>query len=233
MRALNRYELNKINKKIIYFAICLSIIYLIFLLFFSLIGRLETATNDMAIFSEFKGIIALSVTIATFITTVYGAITINQFIVNHYIKNNRMRVYIYPNGRSPLFLSKYKTFISAFSLYQIIALCIATLGYTLINLMTHFVLITFSDSLSALIIMIIAVILGDSFIIMSSLIGIKCSSKIATLITAILFIICFGNLLVLSIMNNISMTVIVTITLFILSIIGIYIMAKRIDTDEV
>ncbi|MFS0561435.1 hypothetical protein AB1K91_11895 [Terribacillus sp. 179-K 1B1 HS] len=107
------YESSKLKKyrKIIFLMAFFG--QLITLYFFTVIGRFDSTESDI-ILKNYVSLSGLASTICMCILVIYGAIIINRFLVKNYIGEDKMRTYLYPNGRLKLFYDKVMSFCGMF-----------------------------------------------------------------------------------------------------------------------
>lgn len=83
------------------------------LVFFSLVGCFEPVEKN-SILTNPIGVVTLSMTITVSVAIIYGVVLFNRLLLKYYIKNDRERIYLFPEGRTTIFLSKLFSLIGHF-----------------------------------------------------------------------------------------------------------------------
>lgn len=227
-----KYKLKKNSRNTAIITACMQ---LTFLYFFTLIGRFESSSTDN-ILNNYPGLLSLATTGTTCILVIYGAIIINRLLVTNYIGDSRLRLYLYPCGRSDLYYTKNKVFGISFGLAQLVGFLAANLIYLLVE--SFFPILNSSFSVSGFVgyfvgCPIIAVSLTIAMVSFSSIIGIRLASSIATIITALILITTLGNMLALLLAEHIIITTAVTIVISLFVYGAIKVCGTKIEKEEV
>lgn len=84
------------------------VVNFISLIFFSLVGQLDKTSEELSILNYVMGVIVLATTVTVTVTVsiVFGVVLFNRLLLIHYIKHEREITYLFPEGRSTIFLSK-------------------------------------------------------------------------------------------------------------------------------
>lgn len=229
------FELNKLkNKKFIIFLLSL-IIQLISLYFFTLVGRFDNSDSD-SILKNYITLSGLASTICMCILVVYGTIVINNFIVKNYIGEDKIRFYLYPIGRSKVFYTKIKVFLSVFFKFQFLGIFIANIIFMVTETLFPILLSpnpVLSSFMQFFIMSFSTVLLSISLIFISSVMGIFFNSNVATIIAGVILVVIFGNTLAMAFASNILITLISAITIALVAIVLIKITGINLEKDEV
>jgi len=229
------FELNKTKKTTLVVMCVTTATQLIALYFFTIIARFEPSSTE-DILKNYSGLIGLATTITMFVSVIYGTIVANRIIVANYIGDSRMRLYLYPHGRSQLYYTKNMVFVSSFSFMQLLGILIANITYVAIESLFPIMIsqsAAFSYLLDFLTSSVICTMLTTSMILLSSFVGIRLSSPVATIVTAIILIVCCGNLMAMAFANYQLLTLILTVVIAALVFAGVVIAGARINKDEV
>lgn len=227
------YEQNKAKKYCKTIFIITIITQLIFLYFFTVVGKLDSSDSDV-ILKKYDSIIGLSSSITICVLTIYGAIISTRLIVCHFIGNSRIRVYLYPEGRGKLYKRKTYAFAILYVSMVLIGGAISNVIYFISEKILPIAQGNILKSGFTLIISpFIVSILSIAIIIVSCIVGIYFSSKVATIVASIIFIASISNLIAVSFMNFRYMVLFVAIIISLLVCISINIVGHKIDNDEV
>lgn len=229
------FELNKTQKSNWVILILAGLVQLVFLYFFTVVGRFEPSSKE-DILSDYRGITGLSSAVTVCILVIYGTVLINRLIVSNYIGDSRLRLYLYPSGRGKLYLIKNIAFVISFSVYQLIGILIGNLIYLFGEyyfpvLVSPVPISTYwPEFISSAI---ICTLLTLSIVLLSSIVGIKMSSPVATVVSGIVLITLCGNLMAVSFFQSQNFTFVVVMLTFLLACAGIIMSVFRINKDEV
>ncbi|WP_235722583.1 hypothetical protein [Ligilactobacillus apodemi] len=100
------YELKKQTAYFKGILLANTLINAVSLIFFSLVGKFDTSTEANSILKDPLGVVALSITVTISIAIIYGVLIFNRLLLKEYIKNSREITYLFPGGRSQIFISK-------------------------------------------------------------------------------------------------------------------------------
>ncbi|MCT2344517.1 hypothetical protein [Niallia taxi] len=209
---------------------------LVFLFFFATVGHFESGDTSSNILKNIAGIGGLASTITMCILAIYGATLVNSFIIENYIGENRVRVYLYPYGRKNLFLLKIKTFVLTFLKLQLLGLLLSDTIF-LIGEFTFPIVNSKEGMLSNLLIAIISSITSALItlviILLSGVVGIRYSSLPATIVSSIVLVVILGNLIAMSLAAKIFLSLIIALSLTVLLYFIIQSVGERIENEEV
>ena len=82
------------------------VVNFISLVFFTLVGRLDETSKELSILNYAIGVITLATTVTVTVAIIFGVVLFNRLLLIHYIKQEREITYLFPEGRSTIFLSK-------------------------------------------------------------------------------------------------------------------------------
>lgn len=167
----------------------------LFLLFFSLVGRWETADAD-ALLTDVVGVMALATTVTIAVTVIYGVVLCNRLVLKRYIGQARERSYLFPEGRQTIVLSKLWA-VSAHYLKQVLSILLVE-GVTFYLIGDRLGLVR-SDALGGLLQVVglglVAGFFSLGLVLMSILIGQVAQSTTAALLTAVVMVSVAGNVM--------------------------------------
>lgn len=203
------------------------------LVFFSLVGRFEPVETN-SILTNPIGVVTLSMTVTVSVAIIYGVVLFNRLLLKYYIKNDRERIYLFPEGRTTIFLSKLFSLIGHFLISFFPAVLIESLlfywlsnfiGLLPVNVIFYlfniFGLVGFS--------VVVAVII----ILVSLLIGQMVQSTNSSIIYSVITVSIIGNLIA----QLYQVNTIVIFVLFLIAIVSmlmlVKIMQKKIQNDDV
>lgn len=229
------FELNKVKKSSLIILISTIAVQLVALYFFTIIGRFEPSTED-DILKNYSGLMSLATTITMCILTVCGTVFVNRVIVVNYIGDNRMRLYLYPDGKAPLYYTKNVTVIVAFGLAHLLGILVSNVIYIITEtlfpiLNSNIPVVKYIDSF--LIVPIIATVLTISMILGTSIIGIIFASPVAAVVFGIICVSCLGNLLAICFSSYLPLVLVSSLIIMIIVFLAIMLMGKRINREDV
>ncbi|PAD37592.1 hypothetical protein [Terribacillus sp. 7520-G] len=208
---------------------------LLTLYFFTVIGRFDTAESDN-ILKNYVSLSGLASTICMCILVIYGSIIINRCLVKNYIGEDKLRTYLYPNGRSQLFYDKVMSFCGMFFGVQLLGMSVANILYLLMESVAP-ILVTSNTALYSIghffVTSIATVILTISLIFFSGMAGIYLNSTVATIVTGIILIAVFGNIVAMAFASQLLVTLSSAIFILLITLICIKITGAKIEKDEV
>lgn len=128
------------------------------------------------------------------ISSVYGSAKSCGSVVSEYMNDNKIRLYMLPNGRGSLFLNKVLSFSLLFSGIYSVCIALCSVIFLVINYFYHFINIS-NNYLCVLLVFISSSILLMSMLISSISFGIRYKSKVRTIIFSVLLTCIMCNLL--------------------------------------
>lgn len=210
-----------------------AITNVISLLFFSLVGRYDVSDGDL-ILRKVTSIMTLSVTLTLSIICIYGTILFNKFLLKDYIQQTREKTYLFPGGRTTIFISKLSSLclIVSLSFFPIV---------TLENVLFYFMAHIFKISRIPFIDYGLKVFSTTSFatifilllIVLSILTGLYFQSTNVSIITAIILVSILGNFVAQLYQMNSIITFILIAGVISLLFGLIKVLANKIKTDDV
>ena len=212
-----------------------AIVQLLFLYFFTIVGRFEPPTQDN-ILNQYSSIVGLASTITICSLGIYEIIVMNRFIVYDFIGDNRTRTYLYPGGRNKLYYRKINVFMIASIRMLLIGSSTANIIFFLSERVAPILqnnIDVSQDRITFIISPLMIALIATSLVIISSIAGIYFSSGTSTIIAGILFIVFFGNLIAVSFIKYPYMLLLISISMLFLSFIGIRMTGNKIKNDEV
>lgn len=226
------FEFKKITKGSMHILIVTFLVQLFFSYFFTIIGRFEP--DD--IIQNYSSIIGLASTITTCTLVILGAIFINKKIVYDFIGDSKVRIYLYPEGRNRLFIRKIYVFFLMYSIKVLLGSLLSNILYFAIEY-TFPILSTTQNMADLFIVFIVSTltisVLTTSFTILSACIGIYFSSMVATIVSGVIFVVLFGNLIAMSFIYNLYLLFPVLASILIVTIIIIIRISYKIKTEDV
>ena len=229
------FEYNKIKKYNKVVIIATSIVQLLFLYFFTIVGRFEAPTADN-ILNKYSAVVGLASTITICSLTIYGTIVINSFIVCNFIGDSRARTYLYPGGRNKLYYRKTITFIITSILMLLIGSTIANIIFFVSENITPILQSNTNVSQDIITFVISPLVIGlivTTMVIISSIAGIYFSSTTSTIIAGIIFVVFFGNLIAISFIKYQYILLLISTLMVFLDLFGIKMMGNKIRNDEI
>lgn len=229
-----RFELAQLHKHRLMIFLIAYFSQLIFLYFFTVVGRFDgSESND--VLNNYTTLSGLASTICMCILVVYGTVVMNRFLVNNYIGENKIRLYLYPSGRSQLFYTKIVSFCVIFFFYQFIGVALSNAIYLLTE--TFIPILNASQPASMFVIQFLVtslagVVLTISIILLSGIVGIYLNSTVATIVTGIVLIVVFGNVLAMAFVSDLLVTLGSSILIAFIVGVGIKRTGHRIENDE-
>lgn len=206
-----------------------------FTVFFAFVGKFDGG-SDSAIFNELSASLAISSTIAGVVIAVAGSVWAAQNVVQNYIGDNRAYLYIYPDGRRPLFHTKMAITGIATGLGTFIGflLGISTLG--LVRSISPAAVpgeVSNTWILQALVAAVgVSLFAGASAAIASSF-GVHQQSSVGAVVLAVILVTLLGNPLAGSLMVSEWLTLGLGIVLLILATLFVVYEGNRVAKDEV
>lgn len=209
---------------------------LVFLFFFAIVGHFESGDSSSDILKNISGIGGLASTITMCILAIYGAVLLNTIIIENYIGENRIRVYLYPYGRKKLFLLKVKCFVLVFLKFQFLGLVLSNVIFLLVEFV--FPIVNSGEGIFSNLLMAINSSIASSLItlvviLFSGVIGIRFSSLPATIVSSIVLVVVLGNLIAMSFAANVFLCLLVAIALTVLIYFIIVYAGVRIENEDV
>lgn len=235
MNPIFLYEYHKIKEQIKHFSLWIGIIQCLAVLFFTMIGQIDS-TEDNAILQNFNGIIALSSTITMSVTTLYMIVKINGELLVRYIGSYRERTYTYPIGRKELFSYKLFAIISYyfnrfivvnFTFYCIYYIVCKNLSFLKIN----------AHNLNGIIHILLIILLSfltSIFILLVSIWGsIKYQSTNISIVISISCITLLGNFIATTYLLHYFVIIILEISVLFISYLLMKCIGNRIQKDTI
>ncbi|WP_058234932.1 hypothetical protein [Devriesea agamarum] len=169
------------------------------LYFFAFVGRFDDSPES-AMMREYGAVIPLALTVALCIVVIYGAVVYARFIVSDYIGTRRIQLYIYPGGRSPVFLAKNAAYALAISASTAVGLVLGTATFLTVEFFTPVlaVSLTMRTWFVALSMVACVTLLTLSITLIAGLIGVRRKSTVSTIVGALVLIGLFGNVVAMS-----------------------------------
>lgn len=229
------FEVSQLKKyRLVIFSIAFFT-QLLFLYFFTIVGRFDSAESD-DILRNYISLSGLASTISMCMLVVYGTVVVNRFLVKNYIGENKARLYAYPVGRSQLFHTKVTAFLSTFFIFQLLGISLSNILFLIIE--TLFPILDTAQPAVVYLVeffvtAIATVVLTISIIFLSSIVGIHLNSTVATMVTGIILIVIFGNILAMAFVSNLLITLSSAILIAVITGIAIKITGTKIDKEDV
>ncbi|WP_105956895.1 hypothetical protein [Apilactobacillus quenuiae] len=223
-----KYEINnmkKLNKKSVLVSfIALIIVFLIFL------GAKDSDPQT----NHINSFISIIIMLTCYYELIYATAKSCRYVVSDYVNDNKIRLYLMPNGRGKFLLNKVIAFVGSFATSSTIGI---TIGTFLILILSKFINFGFSDNninyLRILVTLVGYLIYLSSVMIFATYVGVRYQSKVSAIIVSIIFLFLFGNAMIsTSTSNQVAFIIIVLVLLFI-SLLLLLHCVRYINKDEV
>ncbi|GLB46070.1 hypothetical protein WR164_00490 [Philodulcilactobacillus myokoensis] len=181
-----KYEISNFKKTFKSTFIISLLIQLLILIFFFMVGYLDRESDD-SIFEHFNSLIGFSSLLSALLISIYISVRSVKYIISNYMGDNKVFLYLYPNGRTGIFQTKLCAFLLVSILAQLVGSFLVNILFLIFSRITNvlppdvnyigFIAVTF------------AVVLLSLFVITTSIvIGVRLSSKVATVISSIILV---------------------------------------------
>lgn len=208
---------------------------LLFLYFFSVVGRFEPSDADN-ILKEYSAIVGLASATTICSLVIYGAVVINRFIVCDFIGDSRTRTYLYPEGRNKLYYRKITAFITTFMFMVLVGASIANIIFfsseSVVTILQSNENVS-QDIATFIISSLVIALATTTMVIISSIIGIYFSSTVSTIIAGIIFVVFLGNFIAISFIKYQHLILLISILMILFTFLGVKMMGNRIKNDEI
>lgn len=228
------YEVENMKKDFKYFYVLASIIQVISLLFFTIIGKTETEDTN-SILQDMKGIMTLSLTITLCIITIYAVMFLNKQFVRRYIGNHRERTYTYPTGRNEMMKNKiYAFFWQYVQAFVLSSLFINIVFYSFCWLTNVFTTIPsiYTGISTFILLSILSVLVSIAIILISIIFGLYMHSTNKCLIMCIVLVASIGNVVAYSYILHSGLLLVTNIGLCVMNICLYSLVKHRIQSDD-
>lgn len=233
-RKLMKFESKKLVKSSWIVMIASFVTQFSFLIFFALIGQLDSSSSD-EILKNVVGVGAISSTITLSIISIYAAVLMNHSIVENYTGEARVRLYSFPSGRGILFKSKVVAFINRVIFPELIGLFLANAFFWVGTLVGIFKSdgSVLNSALLLLLLTVVTTLITLSIVLLSVILGIRFSSTQITLVSVIIMIAILGNLIAHSLSSTLILSSFVAVVLVLFSLIITWRWSAKIEEEEV
>lgn len=209
------------------------IVNVLALIFFTLVGRYEN-DDPSSVMTNSIGIITLAIVLSFSIAVIYSVVLYNRLLLKYYIKDSRRMMYLFPKGRTTIFLSRlialHVNFLISF--FPIIA--IESTIYYFIAKEFDWLLVDSSASLwNCLLIISFGAISSLCLIVVSLLVGQLFQSTNASLITSVIIVSTIGNLVAQLYHLNVIMLGLALIILLVVSLLITRLVCQNIKKDDI
>lgn len=177
---------------------------------FALLPRVEGSKEEMELFMTYHGIISLICVISMACFSVLSAVMFNRFVVEEYTSKKAILLFSYPVDRSCILRAKVLT-VFLFSVSAMIVSGVISFSvFFSTEAIFHFVPDTMTRSLllQTFVFVVSFSLIAISFALVSLWFGYQKKSASATIVTDIILISIFNNLLVIGIPNALAAVVV-------------------------
>lgn len=224
------YEMSKIKNKSLFLFVMTVMIQLSSFIFFSIVGKFDKSDDTI---SSFQGIIALSNTVSMCAFAIIGSVLLRKELVRFYIGEQRNRIFLFPVDRKELLVKKTVSFqvmlLVSFGAGLIVSLLVALMSNLFLNFDSSGLI---DDLIIGLVSVLVSCLLVYIILLCSEIVAIQKQSEIATVVSAVVFMLLFSNLSAVGIMNAPFITLPIVILLSLLASAGFNAFATSIKKME-
>lgn len=227
---LIQFEWQKTRRHFKYFPFIISCVQILALLFFTIVGKLDTESSG-SVLQNPLGVISLSNTLSGAVSVVYVLFVANHYFLNRYIGLERERTYIYPLGRKTLFCARYFSLVGYLCLCILLPLFLVNGLFLLISGLTSFSFYIFLY-LDMIVLNGLAFLATMLMILVGSFFGILLQSTNRALIVGIMLVAFCSNGVAVSYSFGSFLNSLICILLVLVGILIFKLLLNRIENDN-
>ncbi|GHP13610.1 hypothetical protein YK48G_10350 [Lentilactobacillus fungorum] len=226
------HEFNAMKKKMQSIILYAFFTECVFLFFFAVVGKFDESDSG-SLLTRFSGIVSLSGTVTMCVVSVYGAICASKLIVNNYIGFGKNETFLLPINRSSLFYTRLIALSVIITSEEFLGVLIANIVFMTSNMFLKLVVGSLLDYWIACIqTLTIIVSMSLAIVLLSVFIGLQRSSKVATVISSVVFVVLVSNITAILSITTANLMIICAISLLLITGFIGRVFGKRIEKTD-
>lgn len=227
-----KYEFNKSKQQLLPLFLMTSVSQIVFLYFFAVVGHFDHDETN-SIMTGYSGVTGLASMVTLCVIAIYGSVLASKLIVRDYIGLNKNKTYLLPVSRKDLFNAKVMAFGLIIIGSEIAGLLAANIVFILSELLFPLVRHgVFNSLISFGVSIIVCVCFTLSIVLIASFVGIHRSSTISVVVSSVILVVIFGNILTRLIIGSSSLSILSSVVIILLTLAIKLLMENSIDHGE-